>query len=161
MGSDAEMPVPQNIVSLPVDRALEENRQRNRRATAPLPKSSDPDLQQLLAECRQTRRSTVKLLGESTLDFLEPEQQAKRQQAASVSSSVTTVLMEGQEGGDRSEHNSKQEAAASFIADVMKKAVNKYNDEESNGRLPTTIAQRQSVMSQRQSIDVCMDYDFS
>lgn len=78
----------------------------------------DADLQQLLAESRQTRRSTVKLLGEKHSSVATPPH-------ASAASSQNTVLLEAPEKEPASDvrRSSKQEAATSFIAALMQKAI--------------------------------------
>merc|ERR1712232_876805 len=91
------------------------------------PPAANADLQQLLAECRQTRRSTVRLLGErSPQGSVSAQIQSNRQ--GSGASSLTTVLLEAPEGPDE-RRNSKQEAAASFVSALMQKAIERVEDQ--------------------------------
>merc|ERR1719491_356374 len=84
---------------------------------------SGSELQLLLEECRQTRRSTMRLLGNSMLESTEQHAQQKAD-----SGSVPSMRMEPSwcEAGHR---NSKQEAAASFIASLMRKAEDKLHEQ--------------------------------
>jgi len=86
----------------------------------------DADLQQLLAECRKTRRSTVRLLGDRSPQGSDQAQVPSNRQGSGASS-INTVLLEAPEDGRK---NSKQEAAASFISALVQKAIVKVEAHE-------------------------------
>lgn len=92
----------------------------------------DSELVRLLAESRQMRRSTQRLLGGLQLESVDGQADGSNSKAPSDSSVLTVLVEEAQAAQAEMHRSSKHEAAADYVAALMKKTLARVEDPETD-----------------------------